>query len=217
MPATVLIGFSGGYEFEPEIITENGRDGITLFKFNIIGNLPVLNSVFELGESISGNTIPDLPPGEFKIVNRSLEHIAGDAYNGIYRLSLSAEGGKSNESLEIISTSLSYQKEEVSGLVSIDDGDFQPTKYILEWLSPSGSVTSNSSSESSARVESRARDLIGKLQVQIIRNRPDRPGAIYSGPRIDVNKVIITGSNIESAGGLYRVSATATKGIVEEQ
>lgn len=214
MPATILKGFAGNFEYEPEIQTQNGRDGISQFAFSIIGGLSELNSAFQVGERVNG--VPDQPPGEFTVVNRSLSHIAGDESLGLYRLQVSAEGGIGDASLEITQTSYTYQKEQISGLVSIGTGDFQPTRYFLEWLSPSASITTNSRTPDTDEVQQKATNLVQALSVQIIRNRPVRQGETYSGPVIDVNKIIITGSSIEQAGGIYRVSATATKGAVEE-
>lgn len=212
MPATILTGFSGQYEFEPEIITENGRDGITAFQFKIIGKFADLNNVFQVAERISG--VPDQPPGDFKVVNRSLEHIAGDAQTGLYRLSVSGEGGVGDTALEITQSSYAYQKEEVSGTASqFAGGDQLPARWILEWLSPSVSITTNSREPSISDVQSRARALVSSMLVQVIR---DKPSGNFFGPRIDQGRIIITGSNIETAGGLYRVSATATKGTVDQ-
>lgn len=212
MPATILTGFSGQYEFEPEIITENGRDGITAFQFKIIGSFSSLNSAFQVAERISG--VPDQPPGDFRVVNRSLEHIAGDAQTGLYRLSVSGEGGIGDTALEITQSSYAYQKEEVSGTGSqFVGGDQLPARWILEWLSPSVSITTNSREPNVSAVQDRAKSLVSSMEVQIIRNKPS---GNFFGPAIDVNKIIITGSNIETAGALYRVSATATKGMAEE-
>lgn len=214
MPATI-IGLSENFEFEPEIQTQNGRDGIVVFQFSIIGRFSQLNSAFLIGDRVSD--VPDQPLGDFRVVNRSLSHIAGNEETGIYRLSVSAEGGEGNSESEITQSSYAYQKEEISALVSIDGGDFQPTRYFLEWLSPSVSITTNSREPNVNQVQERAKSLVEALPVQILRNRPRFPGAVYAGPSLDENKIIITGSNIETAGAIYRVSATATRGAVEER
>lgn len=211
MPATIITNFSGSYEFEPVIQTENARDGITLFRFSIIGSFAELNKAFQVAERIIG--VPDQPPGDFRVVNRGLEHIAGGVADGLYRLSVSGEGGVQDTNLEITQSSYAYQKEEVQGTVTFAIGaDPLPARYYLEWLSPSVSITTNSSIPSIDAVQNRAKALVSGLTVQIIRNRPPN----YRGPIIDINKIIITGSNIETAGGLYRVSATASKGIKDD-
>lgn len=213
MSATIITNFSE-FEYEPEISTDNARDGITIFQFKIIGKLSALNSAFQVNEDIVG--VPDQPPGSFRVVRRNLEHIAGDPETGLYRLSVSGEGGTGDSNLEITQSSYSYQKEEINGTVSVNGGDQQPAKWFLEWLSPSVSITTNSRDGRVTLVQERARELVSGLEVQILRDRPSVPGAVYSGARIDPNKIIITGSNIETAGAIFRVSATATKGTVEE-
>ena len=67
-----------------------------------------------------------------------------------------------------------------------------------------------------------AKDFVYNLSVQIIRNKPNTIAPIgteqypVSGLSIDEESIIISGSSIERAGGLYRVRASATKGQIQQ-
>ena len=170
MSATIISNISS-FDYEPDIQTDNSRDGITVFQFSIVGSFSALNSSFLLDEDVSG--VPDQPPGSFRVVRRNMTHIAGDTANGLYRLEVSAEGGTGNNSLFVLETSYQYQKEAVSGIVQVPALDIAIT-YICEWLSPTATITTNSQSEDVTDVQNRVRAIVANLNVQIIRNKPDR-------------------------------------------
>lgn len=222
--ATTIISNISSYEFEPDIVTDNGRDGITAFQFSVVGSFSALNSSFSLDEVLNG--VPDQPPGNFRIVRRNMSHIAGDTATGLYRLQVSAEGGTGDNSLFILETSFQYQKEIVTGLVTVGaETPFPiqfPIQYILEFLSPTVTITTNSQTESVTAVQDRVKELAKITEPQIIRNkppnRPAQPGLTsrqISGPGIDLNATNIVGSSVETAGGLFRVRASAARGQVE--
>ena len=217
MPATIISNISS-FDFEPDIITDNGRDGIVAFQFSIVGGFSALNSNFSLGQDVSG--VPDQPPGNFKVIRRNLSHIAGDTPTGLYRLQVSAEGGTGDSSLFVLETSYQYQKEIVSGFVQTPNIDIS-VNYICEWLAPTATITTNNQSEDVTDVQNRARAIVANLPVQIIRNKPDRSAVIGTvqypvlGPGIDENAINIIGSSVENAGGLFRVRASATKGQMQ--
>jgi hypothetical protein len=219
MSATIISNISS-FDYEPDIQTDNSRDGITVFQFSIVGSFSALNSSFLLDEDVSG--VPDQPPGSFRVVRRNMTHIAGDTANGLYRLEVSAEGGTGNNSLFVLETSYQYQKEAVSGIVQVPAIDIAIT-YICEWLSPTATITTNSQSEDVTDVQNRVRAIVANLNVQIIRNKPDRIAPIGTvlypvyGFGINTEAIIITGSSIEKAGGLYRVRASATKGQMQNE
>ena len=216
MSATILSNISS-FEFEPDILTDNGRDGITSFQFSIVGGFSALNSNFSLGQDVSG--VPDQPAGNFKVVRRNMSHIAGDTSDGLYRLQVTAEGGTGDSALFVLETSYQYQKEIVSGAVNLPTGPIS-VSYICEWLSPTATITTNNQSEDVIDVQNRARAIVGNLPVQIIRNKPPffTPGTVpfpIIGPGIDENSINIIGSSVENAGGLFRVRASATKGQMQ--
>jgi hypothetical protein len=214
MPTTIISNIAS-FDYEPDITTDNGRDGISSFQFSIVGSLQTLNSNFSLDQDVSG--VPDQPPGNFRVVRRNISHIAGDSSDGLYRLQVSAEGGTGNNSLYILETSYQYQKEIVSGFVRLPTLD-SPINYTCEWLSPTATITTNSQTEDVTAVQNRARDIVANLPVQIIRNKPDTIALVGTveypvfGTRIDENTINIIGSSVETAGGLFRVRASATKG-----
>jgi len=216
MSAKILSNITS-FEYEPDITTDNGRDGITAFQFSVVGSFSALNSNFSLDQNLSG--VPDQPLGNFKVVRRNMSHIAGDTSTGLYRLQVTAEGGAGDNSLFILETSYQYQKEIVSGFVQLPALD-APVNYICEWLSPTATITTNNQSEDVTDVQNRVKALVRSLPVQIIRNKPDGTTVGVNrftvlGPGIDVNAINITGSSVESAGGLFRVRASATKGQME--
>jgi len=219
MSATIISNISS-FDYEPDIQTDNSRDGITVFQFSIVGSFKELNSSFLLDEDVSG--VPDQPPGSFRVVRRNMTHIAGDTANGLYRLQVSAEGGTGNNSLFVLETSYQYQKEAVSGIVQVPTIDIAIT-YICEWLSPTATITTNSQSADVTDVQNRVKALVGNLDVQIIRNKPNRIAPIGTvlypvyGFGINKDAIIITGSSVENAGGLYRVRASATKGQMQNE
>jgi hypothetical protein len=216
MSATILSNISS-YDYEPDIITDNGRDGITTFQFSIVGSFTALNSNFSLDQDVSG--VPDQPPGNFKVVRRNLSHIAGNTATGLYRLQVSAEGGTGDAAMYVTESSYQYQKETATGQYFNElFGGSTPIQYNLEWLSPTVTITSNSQSSSSSEVEGLAREILASMTVQIIKNKPSIApnGNNVIGVKIDEEKVIISGSSIEKAGGLYRVRASATKGQVQD-
>ena len=223
MSATILSNITA-FEYEPDITTDNSRDGISSFQFSVVGSFSALNSNFSLDEDLSG--VPDQPPGSFRVVRRNMSHIAGDASTGLYRLQVSAEGGTGDNSLYILETSFQYQKEIVSGIVNIgaETANFTQlgVQYILEWLSPTVTITTNSQQESVADVQERVKSIALLTEPQIIRNKPantrastGNPSRTYLGPGIDVNAVYIVGSSVENAGGLFRVRASASRGSAE--
>jgi hypothetical protein len=217
MPTTILSSISS-FDYEPDITTDNGRDGITAFQFSVVGSFSSLNSNFSLDQVLVG--VPDQPPGNFRVVRRNMSHIAGDTFSGLYRLQVSAEGGTGDNSLFILETSYQYQKEIVSGFVQLPALD-AAVNYICEWLSPTVTITTNSQTEDVTAVQDRVKALVTSQEVQIIRNKPDKTALIgtvqypVSGPGIDVNAINIVGSSVENAGGLFRVRASATKGQMQ--
>jgi len=217
MSATIISNITS-FDYEPDIITDNGRDGISSFQFSVVGSFASLTSNFDLDQDVSG--VPDQPPGNFRVVRRNLSHIAGDVTTGLYRLEVTAEGGTGNNSLYILETSYQYQKEIVSGFVQLPSTDAQIT-YSCEWLSPTATITTNSQTEDVTAVQNQAVALVSALPVQIIRNKPSTiaPVGVVQYPvfglGIDENVVIISGSSIEKAGGLFRVRASATKGQLQ--
>jgi hypothetical protein len=222
--ATTIISNISSFDYEPDITTDNGRDGITAFQFSVVGSFSALNSNFSLDQVLTG--VPDQPPGNFRVVRRNMSHIAGDTADGLYRLQVSAEGGTGDNSLFILETSFQYQREIVSGLLTIgaETASFQQVgiQYILEWLSPTVTITTNSQQEDVIAVQERVRELARITPPQIIRNKPPnepaRPGRtsrIYDGPGIDLDATNIVGSSVETAGGLFRVRASAARGQVE--
>lgn len=216
MSATILSNIVS-FDFEPDIITDNGRDGIVSYQFSVVGGFDALNSNFSLGQDVSG--VPDQPAGNFKVVRRNMSHIAGDTSDGLYRLQVTAEGGTGDSALFVLETSYQYQKEIVSGAVNLPTGPIS-VSYICEWLSPTATITTNNQSEDVTDVQNRARAIVGNLPVQIIRNKPPffTPGTVpfpIVGPGIDENSINIIGSSVENAGGLFRVRASATKGQMQ--
>lgn len=217
MSATIISNISS-FDYEPDIQTDNGRDGITVFQFSIVGGFSALNSNFSLGQDISG--VPDQPPGNFKVVRRNMSHIAGNTIDGLYRVEITGEGGTGDNSLFVLETSYQYQKEIVSGFIQLPAVDSQ-ISYICEWLSPTVTITTNSQTEDVTDVQSRAKALVANQQVQIIRNKPDRIAPVGTvlypvfGLGIDENAINIIGSSVETAGGLFRVRASATKGQMQ--
>ena len=223
--ATTIISNISSFDYEPDILTDNGRDGITSFQFSIVGGFSALNSNFSLGQDISG--VPDQPPGNFKVVRRNMSHIAGDVSNGLYRVQITGEGGTGDNSLFILETSFQYQREIVSGLLTIGIENPFPVQfgiqYVLEWLSPTVTITTNSQQEDVSAVQERVKQLALLVPPQIIRNKPPnkprgsdgRPSQQIDGPGIDVDRVYVVGSSVENAGGLFRVRASAARGSAE--
>lgn len=205
--ATTIIGLESGSDFEPEIQSVTMKDGITAFSFNVIGKYNDLSTQYLIDSPVIN--VPNGPRGNFKVTNRNLQHISGGV-QGIYRLSVSAEGGTENQS-QITETSYSYAVQDEGGILNITTGvgGQLPIQYRLEWLYPSGTVITNSQSASSSKAEALAKGLVGGLSVQVIL---DRPLNVTNGKKIDQEKVIITGTSVEQAGGLYRIRATASKG-----
>ena len=216
--ATTIISNISSFDYEPDILTDNARDGITSFQFSIVGGFSALNSNFSLGQDISG--VPDQPPGNFKVIRRNMSHIAGDVSNGLYRVQITGEGGTGDNSLFVLETSYQYQKEIVSGFVQLPTVDAGIT-YVCEWLSPTVTITTNNQTEDVTDVQNRAKALVASQPVQIIRNKADRIAPVGTvlypvfGPGIDENLVNIVGSSVENAGGLFRVRASATKGQMQ--
>ena len=216
--ATTILSNISSFDYEPDITTDNGRDGITAFQFSVVGSFSSLNSNFSLDQILLG--VPDQPPGNFRVVRRNMSHIAGDTSDGLYRLQVSAEGGTGDDSLYILETSYQYQREIVSGFVQTVAQDIA-VNYICEWLSPTVTITTNSQTQDVTAVQDRVRGLVASQQVQIIRNKPSRTAIIGTvqypvfGPGIDVNSINIIGSSVENAGGLFRVRASATKGQMQ--
>ena len=198
MSATILSNIIS-FDFEPDIITDNGRDGIVSYQFSVVGGFDELNSNFSLGQDVSG--VPDQPAGNFKVVRRNMSHIAGDTSNGLYRLQVTAEGGTGDSALFVLETSYQYQKEIVSGAVNLPTGVIS-VSYICEWLSPTATITTNNQSEDVIDVQNRARAIVGNLPVQIIRNKPPffTPGTVpfpIIGPGIDENSINIIDFSIK--------------------
>jgi len=217
MSATIISNISS-FDYEPDIITDNGRDGITAFQFSVVGSFSSLNSNFSLDQVLVG--VPDQPPGNFRVVRRNMSHIAGDTTDGLYRLQVSAEGGTGDNSLFILETSYQYQREIVSGFVQLPAQD-AAVNYICEWLSPTVTITTNSQTEDVTAVQDRVKAIVASQEVQIIRNKPDKTIIVGTveypvfGAGIDVNAINIVGSSVETAGGLFRVRASATKGQMQ--
>jgi len=199
MAATIIGGNSP--QFEPDIISDHGRDGISAFQFSVVGRS--LSSLYPLDSSISG--VPGQPSGSFKVVRRNLENIV----DGLQRLRISAEGG-SPSTLYYSEASYSYNESVEPGLITLPLAQVQ-TQYKLQWLSPAATVTTNSSSASDGAARSIATTIVSSMSVEILQNRPSN---INGGRQINTSDVKITGSSIEKAGGLYRVRATATKGFL---
>ena len=217
--ATTIISNISSFDYEPDILTDNGRDGITSFQFSIVGGFSALNSNFSLGQDISG--VPDQPPGNFKVVRRNMSHIAGDVSDGLYRVQITGEGGTGDNSLFVLETSFQYQKEIATGILTIGAEEAFPVQfgfqYVLEWLSPTVTITTNSQTESVIEVQERVRELASLVPPQIIRNKPLYTGRQQlSGPGIDLDATYIVGSSVENAGGLFRVRASAARGQVQE-
>jgi len=223
MSVTILSNITS-FEYEPDITTDNGRDGISAFQFSVVGSFSALNSNFSLDQDLSG--VPDQPPGSFRVVRRNMSHIAGDTSTGLYRLEVSAEGGTGDNSLFVLETSFQYQKEIASGFVTqgAESASFIqfPVQYVLEWLSPTVTITTNSQTEGVIEVQERARELARLTPPQIIRNKPpDTPAGPsqssrrITGPGIDLDATYIVGSSVENAGGLFRVRASAARGQVQ--
>ena len=214
MSATIITNFAGAFEYEPEIISDNARDGISAFQFRIVGGLTALNSAFQVDEDIVG--VPDQPPGTFRVVRRNLEHIAGDPQTGLYRLSVSGEGGTGDNNLFVSETSYAMQNQQVQGVVNLPLAQL-PIQYNLIWLYPSATITTNSRDASPANAEAKAREIVGNLSISIVKDRPTTTGTV-AGPQLagnpELDTIYITGSSVEKAGGLFRVRATASKGLV---
>ena len=215
MSATIITNFSGAFEYEPEIISDNARDGISAFQFRIVGGLTALNSAFQVDENIAG--VPDQPPGTFRVVRRNLEHIAGDPQTGLYRLSVSGEGGTGDNNLFVSETSYAMQNQQVQGVVNLPLAQI-PIQYNLIWLYPSATITTNSRDASPANAEAKAREIVGNLSISIVKDRPTSAVGNIAGPQLagasQLDTIYITGSSVEKAGGLFRVRATASKGLI---
>lgn len=217
MSATIITSFSGSYEFEPEIVSDTSRDGITAFQFRIIGGFSSLQQAFPIDQKVTG--VPDLPSGNFNVVRRNLEHIAGDESSGLYRLSVSLEGGVPNKSLYIEESSYATQQFDAQGTVALPLAQIQ-INYTLMWLYPSVTITSNSATASPTDAENLAKSLASTRTVQIVKDRPTSQRGTVSGPFLKgnpkLNDVYVTGSSVEKAGGIFRVRATASKAIIIE-
>ena len=215
MSATIITNFSGAFEYEPEIISDNARDGISAFQFRIVGGLTALNSAFQVDENIAG--VPDQPPGTFRVVRRNLEHIAGDPETGLYRLSVSGEGGTGDNNLFVSETSYAMQNQQAQGVINTGAASVA-IQYNLIWLYPSATITTNSRDASPANAEANAREIVGKLSISIVKDRPTSAVGTIAGPQLagasQLDTIYITGSSVEKAGGLYRVRATASKGLI---
>jgi len=205
--ASTILGIldQKAYKFEPDIVSVTGKDGITAFSFSIIGNYIGVKDVFDIGQNV--DSVPNQPVGSFAVVNRNLEHVAG-GISGIYRLSVSAEGGQESEA-QISETSMSYQTSDESGITAAGALPQVQVIYRLEWLYPSATITTNSATNNSSKAESLATSLVSSLVGSIIQ---DRPTGVFNGRKINLNKIILTGTSVERAGGLYRIRATASKG-----
>lgn len=215
MPTTIIKSFTGAYEFEPDTSSDTARDGITSFDFSIVGNLASINTAFLPDESI--NNIPDQPSGSFRVVRRRMEHIAGDPANGLYRLSVSGEGGTGNSALFVSETSYAMQTYDALGVVqSTGQQNISTITYKLIWLYPSVTITTNSQSADPSNAVNLAKSIVGNMSITAIKERPTDVNLI-SGATIannsQLNIIYVTGSSVEKAGALYRVRATASKGI----
>jgi hypothetical protein len=204
--ATTILGLEKGFEYGPEIVSVTGNDGITAFSFNIIGKFTEIRDLFVIGQVVSG--VPNQPLGSYKCVSRNLEHVAG-GQSGIYKLSVSAQGGTDNPQ-QISESSYTYQTADEDGFIFALQ---LSVRYRLEWLYPSVTITTNSNSSNASKAEAAARALIGNMPVQIISDKPATFGGnSVTGKKIDQIKIILSGSSVEQAGGLYRIRATASKG-----
>lgn len=204
--ATTILGLETGFEYGPEIVSVTGNDGITAFSFNIIGKFSEIRDLFAIGQVVTG--VPNQPPGSYKCVSRNLEHVAG-GQSGIYKLSVSAQGGTDNPQ-QISESSYTYQTADEDGFIFALQ---LSVRYRLEWLYPSVTITTNSNSPNASKAEAAARALIGNMPVQIISDKPATFGGnSVAGKKIDQIKIILSGSSVEEAGGLYRIRATASKG-----
>lgn len=199
MAATIIGGDSP--QFEPDIISDNGRDGITTFQFSVAGR--DVSGLYPLDSVVSG--VPNQPSGSFRVVRRNLENIV----QGLQRLRVSAEGGSSS-SLYYSESSYSYNESVEPGLITLPSAQVQ-VQYKLQWLSPSVTVTTNSSSASDGPARGIAQQIVGSMNVEILQ---DRPANVTGGRQINTSQIRITGSSIEKAGALWRVRATATKGFL---
>jgi hypothetical protein len=200
MSATIIGGDNA--EFEPEIISDNGRDGISVFQFRVVGR--DVSDLYPIDAVV--NNVPGQPSGSFRVVRRNLENIV----EGLQRLSVSAEGGTAN-GLYISEAGYQYAESEEAGLVNLPLDQIKVI-YRLIWLYPSVTVTTNSAGASDGPARALAQQIVTAMPVQIIQNRPSN---VSAGKRI-TNNVRITGSSIEKSGGLWRVRATATKGQIPE-
>lgn len=215
MSATIITSFSGSFDYEPEIKSDTARDGITAFQFSIIGSLQTLNLAFLPDEDISG--VPDQPPGSFRVVRRELSHIAGDPQTGLYRLSVSGEGGTGDSSLYISESSYAMQNQQVQGTLTQGTNQSQ-IQYNLIWLYPSATITTNSRDESPKVAEDLANRIVSNMTVSILKDRPVSELGTIGGPKLEGNRQLenyyLTGSSVEKAGGLYRIRATSSKGLI---
>lgn len=200
MSATIIGGDTP--QFEPEIISDNGRDGISAFQFKVVGKN--VSSLYQLDSVVSG--VPGQPAGSFKVVRRNLENIV----QGLQRLSITAEGGVTS-TIYISEAGYQYGESEEPGLVNLPLVQVK-VSYRLIWLYPSVTVTTNSAGASDGPARQIAEQIVGSMGVDIIK---DRPKNVNVGKKI-TDKIRITGSSIEKAGGLWRVRATATKGQIPE-
>lgn len=199
MSATIIGGDSP--QFEPDIISDNERDGITAFQFSVVGRS--VSDLYQLDSVVSG--VPGQPSGSFRVVRRNLENIV----QGLQRLKVSAEGGSAS-SLYFSEASYLYNESIETGLITLALAQVQ-SQYKLQWISPSVTVTTNSAGASDGPARALATQIVSGMSVEILK---DRPAVITSGKRINTNDIKITGSSIEKAGGLFRVRATATKGFL---
>jgi hypothetical protein len=199
MSATIIGGDNA--EFEPEIISDNGRDGITAFQFSVVGRN--VSDLYPIDAVV--NNVPGQPSGSFRVVRRNLQNIV----EGLQRLSVSAEGGTAN-GLYISEAGYQYNESQEPGVVTLPLAQIQ-VQYKLIWLAPSVTVTTNSAAASDGPARALAQQIISNMGVEIIQNRPAQ---VNGGKKINVNDIRITGSSIEKAGGLWRVRATATKGQI---
>ena len=112
------------------------------------------------------------------------------------------------------------QNEQVQGVITTGLAQV-PIQYNLIWLYPSATITTNSRDASPANAEAKAREIVGNLTVSIVKDRPTPRVGTIGGPQLagnpQLDTIYITGSSVEKAGGLYRVRATASKGLIIEQ
>jgi len=200
MSATIIGGDNP--QFEPEILSDNGRDGISAFQFKIVGRN--VAGLYPVDSFVSG--VPGQPSGSFRVVRRNLENIV----EGLQRLSVTAEGGSAN-GLYVSDSGYQYAESEESGVLNLPLVQIRGV-YRLIWLYPSVTVTTNSAGASDGPARALAISIVGGMSVEIVQ---DRPVNINSGKRI-TQIIRIAGSSIEKAGGLWRVRATATKGQIPE-